>query len=67
MNHCDKLYFCNLEPLEVRRLHKDVIMLHKILHCHVSVNMNIYISLSQTNYIPEVIYINLTNFELNLM
>ena len=44
------LYFCNLEPLEVRRLHNDVIMLYKILHNHVSVNLNNCISLSQTNY-----------------
>ena len=50
MNYCDRLYFCNLEPLEVRRLHNDVIMLYKILHNHVSVNLNNCISLSQTNY-----------------
>ena len=67
MNYCDRLYFCNLEPLEVRRLHDDVIMLYKILHSHVSVNMNNCISLSQANFTVEVIYINLTNFELNLM
>ena len=40
MNYCDRLYFYNLESLEVRRLHNDVIMLYKILHSHVSVNMN---------------------------
>ena len=50
MNYCDKLCFCDLEPLEVRRLHNDVIILHKILHSHVSVNMNNCIPLSQTNY-----------------
>ena len=50
MNYCDRLYFCNLEPLEVRRLHNDVIMLYKILHSHVSVYMNNCISLFQTNY-----------------
>ena len=26
MNYCDRLYFCNLEPLEIRRLHNDVIL-----------------------------------------
>ena len=51
MNYCDRLYFCNLEPLEVRRLHNDVIILYKILRSHVSVNINDNISLSQTNYI----------------
>ena len=50
MNYCDRLYFCNLEPLEIRRLHNDVIMLYKILHSNASVNMNNCISLSQTNY-----------------
>ena len=65
MNYCDRFYFCNLEPFEVRRLHNDVMMLYKILHRHVSVNMNIFIFLKQI--ILEVIYINLTNFELNLM
>ena len=49
MNYCDRLYFCNLEPLEIRRLHNDVIMLYKILPNHVSVNMNNCISLSHTN------------------
>ena len=67
ISYCDRLYFCNLEPLEVRRLHDDVIMLYKILHSHVSVNMNNFSSLSQANYTVEVIYIKLTNFELNLM
>ena len=50
MNYCYRLYFCNIEPLEVRRLHNDVIMLYKILHSHVSVNMNNCTSLSHTNY-----------------
>ena len=50
MNYCDRFYFCNLKPLEVRRLHNDVIMLPKILHNHGSANMNNCISLSQTNY-----------------
>ena len=67
VNYCDRLYFCNLEPLEVRRLQNDVIMLFKILQSHVSVNINNVISLSQANYTIEVIYINLTNFKLNLM
>ena len=49
MNYCDRLYFCNLEPLEIRRLQNDVIMLYKILHNHASVNMNNCISLSHTN------------------
>ena len=26
MNYCDRLYFCNLEPLEIRRLHNNVII-----------------------------------------
>ena len=56
MNYCDRLYFCNLEPLEVRRLHNDVIMLYKILHSHVSVDMNNCISLSHTNYTRGKIY-----------
>ena len=42
-------FFCDLELLEVRRLHNDVIMLYKILHSHVSINMNTCIPLSQTN------------------
>ena len=67
MNYCDILYFCNLGPLEVRRLHNDVIMLYKILQSHVSVNMNNCISLSQTNYTRGNIHINWINFELNLM
>ena len=50
MNYCDRVYFCNLELLEVRKLHNDIIMLCKILHSHVSVNMNNCISLSHTNY-----------------
>ena len=65
MNYCDRLYFCNLKLLEIRRLHNDVIMLNKVLHNHVSVNMNNCISFIQI--ITEVIYINLTNFELNFM
>ena len=56
MNYCDGLYFCNLEPLEIRRLHNDVIVLHKILHNHVSVNMNNCISLSHINYTRGNIY-----------
>ena len=56
MNYCDGLYFCNLGPLEVLRLHNDVTMLYKILHNHVSVNMYNCISLSQTNYTRGNIY-----------
>ena len=55
MKNCDRL-FCNLEPLEIRRLHNDVIILYKILHSHVSVNMNNCISLSHTNYTRGNIY-----------
>ena len=56
MNYCDRLYFCNLEPSEVRRQHNDAIMLHKIFRSHVSVNMNNCISLSQSNYTRVNIY-----------
>ena len=56
VNYCNRLYFCNLEPLEVCRLLNDVIMLYKILHSHASVNTNNCISLSQTNYIRGNIY-----------
>ena len=65
-NYCDRLYLCNLEPLEIRRLHDDVIILYKILHNHTSVNMNNCISLSHTNYTRGKIY-KLDNFKLNLM
>ena len=50
MNYCNRLYFCNLEPLEVRRLHNDVIMLYKILQSHVSVITNNCISFSNKLY-----------------
>ena len=56
MNYSDRLYFCNLEPLEIQRLHNDVIMLYKILHNHVCVNMNNCISLSHANYTRGNIY-----------
>ena len=56
MNYCDRLYLRNLEPLEVHRLNNDVIILYKILHSHVSVNMNNCISLSHTNYTRGNIY-----------
>ena len=56
MNYCNRLYFCNLKPVEVCRLLNDVIMLYKILHNHVYVNMNNCISLSQTNYARGNIY-----------
>ena len=64
MNYCERLYFVKLEPLEVRKLHNDLIMLYKILHSYVSFNMNNCISVFQKNYTN---YINLINFELNLM
>ena len=60
-----KPYFCTLEPLEVRTLHNEVIMLYKILHSHVFVNINNSISLSQTNYTRGNIY-KLDKFQVKL-
>ena len=56
MNYNDRLSFCNLERLEVSRLHNDLIILHKILYIHVIVNINNYISVSQTNYTRGNLY-----------
>ena len=50
MNYKNRLFFCNLEPLELCRLHNDLIMLYKILHSQVIMNLNDCISVSQTNY-----------------
>ena len=50
MNYYGRLPICNLKPLELRRLHNDLIMLYKILHSLEITNMNNYISVSQTNY-----------------
>ena len=57
MIYIDRLSFCNLEPLELRRLHNDLIILYKILHSHVSINMNDCIYVSQTNYTRGNYYI----------
>ena len=56
MNYNDRLSFCNLESLELRRLHNDLIKLHKILHSHVIINMNDCVSVSQTNYTGSNLY-----------
>ena len=56
LNYCDRLSFCNFEPLEVCKLRNDLIMVHKILHSHVSVNINNCISISQTNCTRSNLY-----------
>ena len=66
INYNDKLSFCNLEPLELCRLHNDLIMLYKILHSHLIINMNNCIFVSQTNY-TRGNFINLLNLEQNVM
>ena len=66
MNYNDRFSFCNLEPLEARRLHNDLMMLYKILHNHVITNMNNYISFFQNNN-TRGIFINLSNLKQNVM
>ena len=47
--YVDKLKLCNLELLELRRMHADIIMLHKILNGHICINLDNCICLSSRN------------------
>jgi ribonucleases P/MRP protein subunit RPP40 len=47
LNYVERLIACNLEPLEIRRIRIDLIMLYKILHCLVVCPFFDFFSLSQ--------------------
>ena len=44
--YVDRLKLCNLELLELRRVHADLIMLYKILNGHICINLDNCICLS---------------------
>ena len=44
--YVDRLKLCNLELLELRRMHADLIMLYKILNGHICINLDNCICLS---------------------
>ena len=44
--YVDRLKLCNLELLELRRMHADFIMLYKILNEHICINLDYFIYLS---------------------
>ena len=45
ISYSHRLKLCNLEVLELRRLHTDLIMMYKILNGVICVNLENYISL----------------------
>ena len=42
----DRLKLCNLEPLESRRLHADLILMHKFINCTIHVDLHNCVSIS---------------------
>ena len=42
----DRLKLCNLEPLETRRLHADLILMHKILNGTIHADLQTCVSIS---------------------
>jgi hypothetical protein len=47
MNYCDRLRVCNIESLELRRIYSDLVMVYKILHGLICVNLNDNLLLSK--------------------
>ena len=50
INYSHRLEWCNLELLELCRLHAYLIMMHKILNGVICVNLENYISLSTMHH-----------------
>ena len=50
IDYSRRLELCNLELLELRRLHADIIMMYKILNGVICVNLENYISLSAMHH-----------------
>ena len=44
----DRLKLCNLEPLETRRLHADLILMHKIINGAIHVDLHNFVALSHS-------------------
>ena len=49
INYVDRLKTCNIELLELRRIHTDLVMLYKILNGLIYVNMDNCLTLSMSN------------------
>ena len=49
INYVDRLKSCNIELLELRRIHTDLIMLYKILNGLICVNIENFLTLSMSN------------------
>ena len=49
INYVDRLKSCNIELLELRRIHTDLVMLYKILNGLMYVNMDNCFTLSMNN------------------
>ena len=54
--YVDRLKLCNLELLELRRMHADLIMLYKILNGRICINLDncICLSLGEHSTIGEI-------------
>ena len=46
MYYHDRLKLCNLEPLEIRRLHADLILMYKIINGTIHVDLHNCVSIS---------------------
>ena len=60
INYVNRLKFCNIELLELRRIHTDLVMLYKILNGLICVKMDYCLTLSMSNTIGAMC-VNLLN------
>ena len=64
--YVDRLKLCNLELLELRRMHADIIMLYKILNGHICINLDNCICLSSGEHSTRGNRLKLHKFFANL-